>query len=143
MEVQHEYNRQREHLERNVEALRRNIAKDVKMYLDDHARLMRESVVLTQEMNQLRRESHELKRKAKAQNLQLTSGLPPPPPGHGGGSGIPALPPVAGATDAWAAVDDKQAEVDALEAHLQRLRAQEDAGGLPDSRGAGLAPLAA
>ena len=33
-ELQTEYNRQREHLERNVEALKRNIAKDVEMCVD-------------------------------------------------------------------------------------------------------------
>ena len=38
---------QREHLERNVEALKRNIAKDVEMYLNNDARLMREDVTLT------------------------------------------------------------------------------------------------
>ena len=75
-ELQHEYNRQREHLERNVEALKRNIAKDVEMYLNDHARLMRESVTLTGEMNELRREAQQLRLKQRA----LVSALTAPPP---------------------------------------------------------------
>merc|ERR1711871_1676701 len=77
LDLQQEYNRQREHLERNVEALKRNIGKDLDMFMKDHARLKRESVGLTEEMNQLRREAKLLKRKKKAVDLeaaQLPSG---------------------------------------------------------------------
>eukprot|EP00622_Pseudochattonella_farcimen_P003959 FR739248.1.p1 GENE.FR739248.1~~FR739248.1.p1 ORF type:complete len:261 (+),score=28.03 FR739248.1:1-783(+) len=65
MEIQYEYNRQREFLERNVEALKGNIGKDIDMFMSDHARLMRESVTLTEEMNHLRREAKQLRRRNK------------------------------------------------------------------------------
>lgn len=58
-----EYNRHREHLERNIDALKRKIARDLKMYVDDRARLVDESSVLVDEMNKLRRESHALQLK--------------------------------------------------------------------------------
>ena len=56
--LQQEYNRQREHLERNVEALKRNIDKDMKLFRADRARLCRESITLTEELNELRRCDH-------------------------------------------------------------------------------------
>ena len=46
------------------------------MYLNDHARLMRESVTLTGEMNELRREAQQLRLKQRA----LVSALTAPPP---------------------------------------------------------------
>ncbi|CAM9243116.1 unnamed protein product [Phaeothamnion confervicola] len=58
--LQREYNRQREHLERNVEALKRSIEKDASMFHADKARLHRENVMLTGEINDLRRESKQL-----------------------------------------------------------------------------------
>ncbi|CAM9286271.1 unnamed protein product, partial [Choristocarpus tenellus] len=73
--LQEEYNRQREHLERNVEALKRNIDKascklrfcsllrlspDVHMFHQDRSRLNRENVVLTREINELRRKAKSL-----------------------------------------------------------------------------------
>jgi len=63
-DAQREYNRQREHLERNVAALKRNIAKDFVMHEKDTARLRRENITLTKEINSLRRE-------AKLTNLQM------------------------------------------------------------------------
>ncbi|KAK7242357.1 WD-repeat domain [Aureococcus anophagefferens] len=69
-DLQAEYNRQREHLERNVEALKRKIAKDLKMYYADKARLTDEGVTLVDEMNNLRRENHR-------QNLKQGRRAPP------------------------------------------------------------------
>ena len=65
-DLQAEYNRQREHLERNVEALKRKIAKDLKMYYADKARLTDEGVTLVDEMNNLRRENHRQNLKQEA-----------------------------------------------------------------------------
>ena len=56
-DLQAQYNHQREHLERNVDALKRNIVKDLDMQSRDRARLMRESAQLTEELNRLRREA--------------------------------------------------------------------------------------
>ncbi|KAJ8609022.1 hypothetical protein CTAYLR_010681 [Chrysophaeum taylorii] len=70
-DLQAEYNRQREHLERNVDALKRKISRDMKMYVDDRARLVEESTVLVDEMNNLRRESHNLKLKQETIRTQI------------------------------------------------------------------------
>jgi len=81
-DMQAEYNRQREHLERNVEALKRNITKDVEMHATDNARLIRENVGLTKEINELRRESKDLA--IQASGLMI-GGLDPKPPTGGTG----------------------------------------------------------
>lgn len=78
-DIQIEYNRQREHLERNVEALKRNIKKDLDMFTNDNARLRREGVGLVEEMNNLRREAIVLRRQQKALDVKVSVG--------GGGSG--------------------------------------------------------
>jgi hypothetical protein len=68
------YNRQREHLERNVEALKRKIAKDLKMYYADKARLTDEGVTLVDEMNNLRRENHRQNLKQEAVRAAAADG---------------------------------------------------------------------
>ncbi|GMH89255.1 hypothetical protein TL16_g11401 [Triparma laevis f. inornata] len=78
-EVQNEYNRQREHLERSVESLKRKIGKDVDLHNTDHARLIRENVALTKEINELRRESKDLS--LQGANMEHMYG--------GDGSGLP------------------------------------------------------
>lgn len=55
-DLQQEYSRQREYLERSVVGLKRKLVKDAKMQRTDYMRLMRENVVLTKEINILRRE---------------------------------------------------------------------------------------
>merc|ERR1712167_562636 len=60
-DLQREYNRQREYLEKTVESLKRKLAKDMEMHRNDNMRLMRESVVLTGEINSLRREIDSVK----------------------------------------------------------------------------------
>jgi cilia- and flagella-associated protein 57 len=90
VDPQQEYNREREHLERNVEALKKKMSKDMDMLMGDHARLTREGVNLTEEMNLLRREAKILKRQQKSMDMEAegiaSSGgqrlLPPPPPQH-------------------------------------------------------------
>ena len=54
-DLQREYNRQREYLEKSVECLKRKLAKDTKMHHVENARLMRENVSLLREINDLRR----------------------------------------------------------------------------------------
>lgn len=96
VDPQQEYNREREHLERNVEALKKKMTKDMDMLMGDHARLTREGVNLTEEMNLLRREAKILRRQQKSMDMEAdeiangeqrasrtaigTSSLPPPPP---------------------------------------------------------------
>jgi cilia- and flagella-associated protein 57 len=54
--AQVEFNRQREYLEKSVESLKRKLAKDMELHRADNMRLMKEGVILTAEINQLRRE---------------------------------------------------------------------------------------
>ena len=68
-DVQKEYDRQREYLERSVMSLRRKLAKDVELQRADNVRIMQENVLLIKEINQLRRELRELKQ----QNKQVTA----------------------------------------------------------------------
>lgn len=55
-DLQKEYSRQREYLEKSVESLKRKLAKDMEMHRNDHSRLSRENTQLTSEVNMLRRE---------------------------------------------------------------------------------------
>mmetsp|Transcript_15479 Transcript_15479/g.20078 ORF Transcript_15479/g.20078 Transcript_15479/m.20078 type:complete len:216 (+) Transcript_15479:2395-3042(+) len=88
VDPQMEYNREREHLERNVEALKKKMNKDMDMLMGDHARLTREGVNLTEEMNLLRREAKILRRQHKSMdteadnimNAQRSPPMPPPAP---------------------------------------------------------------
>ena len=49
-DMQREYSRQREYLEKSVESLKRKLAKDAEMHRNDKARLMRENTQLTKEV---------------------------------------------------------------------------------------------
>jgi chromosome segregation ATPase len=73
LDPQMEYNREREHLEKNVEALKHKISKDMELLLADHSRLTREGVNLTEEMNLLRREAKLLRRQQKSMDLENAS----------------------------------------------------------------------
>ncbi|GMI47566.1 hypothetical protein TrCOL_g2169 [Triparma columacea] len=75
--VQTQYNRQREHLERSVESLKRKMAKDVELHNSDNGRLTRENVALTREMNELRREKKDLELQESNMEAQ-----------YGGGGGL-------------------------------------------------------
>jgi hypothetical protein len=59
-EAQQEYNRQRGHLEKNVEALKSRIAKELRIFEADHRQLVHDNVLLTEEINALRREEKRL-----------------------------------------------------------------------------------
>ncbi|KAK3567777.1 hypothetical protein QTP86_026459 [Hemibagrus guttatus] len=55
-DVQREYSRQREHMERNMDSLRRRLAKDIKVHEAKNIKLMKENVSLIKEINDLRME---------------------------------------------------------------------------------------
>lgn len=55
-DIQKEYARQREHLERSVSSLRKKLAKDTEIHQADNVRVMQENVTLIKEINDLRRE---------------------------------------------------------------------------------------
>merc|ERR1719494_598157 len=55
-DIQLEYSRQREHLERSVASLRKKLSKDSEIHRADNVRIMQENVSLIKEINDLRRE---------------------------------------------------------------------------------------
>lgn len=55
-DIQREYNRQREYLEKSVESLKRKLQKDMELHRSDNMRIMQENVSLIKEINELRRE---------------------------------------------------------------------------------------
>jgi len=55
-DIQKEYARQREHLERSVASLRKKLSKDSEIHRADNVRIMQENVSLIKEINDLRRE---------------------------------------------------------------------------------------
>ena len=77
-DVQSDYNRQREYLEKSVESLKRKLAKDMELHRNENQRLMREGVALTQEINDLRRELH-IAKALRAPNNGGVMGGPPAP----------------------------------------------------------------
>ena len=60
-DIQQEYNRQRDHLERTVATLRSKLAKEDKSHKSDNVRIMQENVALIGEINQLRKELRGMK----------------------------------------------------------------------------------
>ncbi|KAL2097767.1 hypothetical protein ACEWY4_006974 [Coilia grayii] len=55
-DIEREYSRQREHLERNVASLKKKLAKDGDVHRAEHNKIMMENVSLIREINDLRRE---------------------------------------------------------------------------------------
>ncbi|XP_069843573.1 cilia- and flagella-associated protein 57 isoform X1 [Dipodomys merriami] len=55
-DLQQEYARQREHLERNLATLKKKVVKESELHRSDYVRIMQENVSLIKEINELRRE---------------------------------------------------------------------------------------
>ncbi|XP_075472167.1 cilia- and flagella-associated protein 57 isoform X2 [Ascaphus truei] len=55
-DIQREYARQREHLERSLSTLQKKLLKDTEIHRADNVRVMQENVTLIKEINELRRE---------------------------------------------------------------------------------------
>lgn len=55
-DIQEEYQRQREYLERTVDGLKRKLSKEMSVHKSNTARTMQENVALIKEINELRRE---------------------------------------------------------------------------------------
>eukprot|EP00286_Rhodomonas_abbreviata_P019738 CAMPEP_0181309260 /NCGR_PEP_ID=MMETSP1101-20121128/11919_1 /TAXON_ID=46948 /ORGANISM="Rhodomonas abbreviata, Strain Caron Lab Isolate" /LENGTH=1189 /DNA_ID=CAMNT_0023415733 /DNA_START=168 /DNA_END=3733 /DNA_ORIENTATION=- len=60
-DIQKEYNRQRDYLEKTVDSLKRKLSKDMELHKTDSMRIMQENVSLIKEINELRREIKGLK----------------------------------------------------------------------------------
>eukprot|EP00744_Colponema_vietnamica_P001225 GILI01002055.1.p1 GENE.GILI01002055.1~~GILI01002055.1.p1 ORF type:complete len:1251 (-),score=376.19 GILI01002055.1:222-3974(-) len=74
-DIQKEYNRQRDYLERSVESLKRKLAKDSQVHQQDNMRIMQENVALIKEINDLRREIKQIKQLQRQAELNGTSVL--------------------------------------------------------------------
>jgi len=68
-DMQKEYNRQRDYLEKSVDSLKRKLEKDSQAHRIDNMRIMQENVSLIREINDLRREINNLKHERTAQEL--------------------------------------------------------------------------
>jgi cilia- and flagella-associated protein 57 len=125
--AQQEFNRQREYLEKSVESLKRKLAKDMELHRADNMRLMREGVVLTAEINQLRRELKVAKAIRSNRNpggnpnapQSDESMAPSPPPGgparNGGRAGM------IGSRDSQREFDMQTQQLHRLRAHIARI----------------------
>mmetsp|Transcript_66659 Transcript_66659/g.172544 ORF Transcript_66659/g.172544 Transcript_66659/m.172544 type:complete len:523 (-) Transcript_66659:96-1664(-) len=73
-DMQTEYKRQRDYLEKSVDSLKRKLEKDSQGHRIDNMRIMQENVSLIREINDLRREINQLKHERTAQELQAQYG---------------------------------------------------------------------
>ena len=71
---QKQYNRDREQMERSIDALRKSLKTDAQMHKRDLSKMMRENVMLTKEMNNLRKEAQTMKLQEDALVNALESG---------------------------------------------------------------------
>lgn len=74
-DMQTEYKRQRDYLEKSVDSLKRKLEKDSQGHRIDNMRIMQENVSLIREINDLRREINQLKHERTAQELQAQYGI--------------------------------------------------------------------
>merc|ERR1711870_140272 len=71
-DIQREYNRQRDYLEKSVESLKRKLIKDSDVHRQDNTRILQENVALIREINELRREIDYLKKERQQQRLNVS-----------------------------------------------------------------------
>lgn len=71
VDIQQEYSRQREHLEKTVSSLHSKVSKEQGLHRSDNVRIMQENVILIKEINQLRRDLRHVKQKEKIAETQL------------------------------------------------------------------------
>jgi len=88
-DIQREYNRQRDYLEKSVESLKKKLLKDSEVHRQDNMRILQENVALIREINDLRREINYLKHERQQQRLNVSKmkpkaekavAVPQPPP---------------------------------------------------------------
>merc|ERR1712151_861803 len=70
-DIQREYSRQREYLEKSVDSLKKKLLKDSEVHRSDNMRVLQENVALIREINALRREIEYLKRERQQQRLNV------------------------------------------------------------------------
>uniref|UniRef100_A0A4W4FFW9 EML-like second beta-propeller domain-containing protein n=1 Tax=Electrophorus electricus TaxID=8005 RepID=A0A4W4FFW9_ELEEL len=72
-DIQQEFSRQREHLDRTVASLKRKLVKDAEVHRGRHVKIMKENVWLIKEINELRKELHLAR--AHAHNIETQAGI--------------------------------------------------------------------
>eukprot|EP00898_Chlorokybus_atmophyticus_P003830 jgi/Chlat1/4448/Chrsp29S00328 len=72
-DIHREYARQREYLERSIEALKRKLSKDVDLHRTENTRIVAENVALIKEINELKREIKSLKQSSTQQRSTTRS----------------------------------------------------------------------
>eukprot|EP00747_Dinoflagellata_sp_TGD_P106608 gnl/TRDRNA2_/TRDRNA2_169896_c2_seq1.p1 gnl/TRDRNA2_/TRDRNA2_169896_c2~~gnl/TRDRNA2_/TRDRNA2_169896_c2_seq1.p1 ORF type:complete len:1270 (+),score=343.39 gnl/TRDRNA2_/TRDRNA2_169896_c2_seq1:135-3944(+) len=70
-DIQREYNRQRDYLEKSVESLKKKLDKDSEVHRQDNMRVLEENVSLIREIGELRREMNHLKHERQQQKVNL------------------------------------------------------------------------
>jgi len=113
-DMQKEYNRQRDYLEKSVDSLKRKLQKDSEAHRTDNMRIMQENVQLIREINDLRREINVLKHERTAQELQAINQQAGTTGGKDGTSW---------GGQAAQEVSLQREEIQALQAHLAQLEA--------------------
>ncbi|XP_032633573.1 cilia- and flagella-associated protein 57 isoform X1 [Chelonoidis abingdonii] len=88
-DLQQEYTRQREHLERNLATLKKKVVKESEIHRADNVRIMQENVSLIKEINELRRELkvtrthvHDLQSALGLNRKNKKQGIPDTVPSH-------------------------------------------------------------
>merc|ERR1712048_618721 len=71
-DIQREYNRQREYLDKSVESLKRKLGKDSEVHRQDNMRIMQENVSLIREIHDLRKDINFLKHERSQNKLNFS-----------------------------------------------------------------------
>lgn len=72
-DIQREYTRQRDYLEKSVESLKRKLQKDSEVHRQDNMRILQDNVQLIREIDDLRRDINFLKHERQQQRLNVSS----------------------------------------------------------------------
>ncbi|CAD7703772.1 unnamed protein product, partial [Ostreobium quekettii] len=87
-DIQAEYQRQRDYLEKTVEGLKRKLSKETDMHKMNTARIIQENVALIKEINELRREIKACKQMTGALRGPPSAAVSSLPPTTAGGDGV-------------------------------------------------------
>lgn len=71
-DIQREYKRQREYLEKSVDSLKKKLLKDSEVHRQDNMRVVDENIALIREINDLREEINHLKKERQQQKLNIS-----------------------------------------------------------------------
>lgn len=133
-DIQKEYNRQREYLERSVESLKRKLHKDMELHRTDNMRIMQENVSLIKEINELRREVKQARQQQVASGTSkrntTTKGSSRTSLGLGGGASMSSSMMMRGGSGGGGGGDvDVMREIEIQRNEMAKLRLENDSKG--------------